>query len=208
MRGRTMKQWVTTLLAGGLLALTLFGVAIAGESEDGLAGVVVAYKRGDYATALRLVRPLAERGNATAQRLLGLMYALGNGLREDDKLAILWYRKAADQGNREAQLAIGYAYSLGQGEPHDDALSATWFRKAADQGNGEAQEDIGILYLIGKGVPQDFALAYMWFILAAVHGATAEIREDAVKHRDEAAPIMTLDQIAEAQRMAREWKPK
>jgi hypothetical protein len=57
-----MKQQIKTFLAGGLLALTLFGVAMAGPLED----AKTAYQRGDYATALQIERPLAEQGNASA----------------------------------------------------------------------------------------------------------------------------------------------
>ena len=70
------------------------GGAAAGPFEDGVA----AYKRGDYATALRLLRPLAAQGNAAAQYLLGLMYGRGDGVPQDDAEAVKWYRLAAEQG--------------------------------------------------------------------------------------------------------------
>jgi hypothetical protein len=65
--GPTVKQRITTLICCGLLALALVGVAAAGPLEDGQA----AYQRGDFATALQIFRPLAEQGNAEAQRMLG-----------------------------------------------------------------------------------------------------------------------------------------
>ncbi len=70
-----LKQFV----AGVAVAVMLTGVAVAGPFEDGVA----AYKRGDYATALRLWRPLAEQGDADAQFNLGLMYANGEGVPQD-----------------------------------------------------------------------------------------------------------------------------
>jgi hypothetical protein len=62
-----VKQRITTLVACGLLAVALIGVAVAGPLEDGQA----AYQRGDFATALQIFRPLAEQGNAAAKRMLG-----------------------------------------------------------------------------------------------------------------------------------------
>ena len=61
------------------------------------------------------------------------------------------------------------------------------------------------MYTEGKGVPQDYALAHMWFNLSASRATEAEYRDSAAKSRDELAAKMTPDQIAEAQRMAREW---
>jgi TPR repeat protein len=69
-------------------------------------------------------------------------------------------------------------------------------------GLAPAQADLGVLYWNGEGVPQDFVLAYMWLSLAA------EQEPDAVAERDLAASQMTPDEIAEEQRLAREWKPK
>ena len=78
-----------------------------------------------------------------------------------------------------------------------------WFRKAADQGDADAQLLLGSLYLTGNGVPQDYVIAHMWLNLAAAHG-----KEEAAEGRDHAEKLMTPAQIAEAQKLAREWKPK
>jgi len=89
-----VNQRIAAFLAGGVLALALFGVAAAGQFEDGGA----AYQRGDYATAMRLWLPLADKGNAFAQYAIGAMYKLGQGVPRDNAQAALWCRKAADQG--------------------------------------------------------------------------------------------------------------
>ncbi len=60
---------------------------------------MAAYQRGDYATAIRKFRPLAEQGNAEAQFNLGGMYRQGRGVPQDDAEAMKWYRKAAEQGD-------------------------------------------------------------------------------------------------------------
>jgi TPR repeat protein len=84
----------------------------------------------------------------------------------------------------------------------------TWYRKAADQGFDEAQIHLGLMYADGKGVSQDYSLAHMWLNLAASGESDGAFREMAIKNRDLVAAKMTPAQIAEAQRMAREWVPK
>ena len=79
---------------------------------------------------------------------------------------------------------------------------AEWYRLAANRGYPTAQFDLGVFYSKGEGVPQDDLLAYMWFDLAAAQGDA-----DAVKARDFTSARMTSNQIAEAQRLARDWKP-
>ena len=76
--------------------------------------------------------------------------------------------------------------------------------QAADPENTAAQFDLGVKYATGQGVPQDYVQAHMWFNLAASR-STGEMREDAVERRDQIANEMTPDQLAEAQRLAREW---
>jgi hypothetical protein len=70
----------------------------------------------------------------------------------------------------------------------------------AEQGYTPAQADLGVLYWNGQGVQQDVVLAYMWLSLAAAR------EPDAVGKRDVAASQMTPEEIAEAQRLARNWK--
>jgi TPR repeat protein len=81
-----VKRWIITLFVGGLLALALFGVAAAGQLEDGQA----AYQRGDYEAAIRLLRPVADQGNAEAQFGLGAMYVHGLGAPKDYAQAVAW----------------------------------------------------------------------------------------------------------------------
>lgn len=126
-----------------------------------------AFKQGDFETALKELRPLAEQGHAKAQLKLGIMY------------------------------------SQGQGVPQDYVQGAKWVRLAAEQGDVDAQYTLSRMYFEGLGVPHDFLLALMWTNLAAAQGSEAAIEVQNVlgeKLRD--------DQIAEAQRLAEEWKPK
>ena len=89
-----MKLRITILVACGLLALTQIGVAAAGPLEEAR----TAEQRGDYATEMALLRPLADQGNAVAQIDIGLMYEHGLGVPQDFAQAVIWYRKAADRG--------------------------------------------------------------------------------------------------------------
>ena len=81
--------------------------------------------------------------------------------------------------------------------------AAKWFRRAADQGHSLAQAYLGLSYATGLGVPQDNIHAYMWLSLAAARGD-----QDAISNRNRVARQMTPAQIAEAQKLAREWKSK
>jgi uncharacterized protein len=194
-----MNGAIKTVIVALILAAGIAESAPAEPAEDGVA----AYKRGDYVTAMRFLRPLAHQGNADAQFLLGEIYGRGRGVEQDYTTAVTWYRKAADQRHPGAQWSLGTMYQDGLGDvPRAFEAAASWYRKAADQGHVLAQSDLGTVYAKGQGVPQDYVSALMWYSLAAAKGLT-----DAAKERDVVAAQMTPAQIAEAQRMAREWKP-
>jgi formylglycine-generating enzyme required for sulfatase activity/peptidoglycan hydrolase-like protein with peptidoglycan-binding domain len=129
-----------------------------------------AYQRGDYATALRKLKPLAEQGDAKAQSNLGTMYYKGQGIRQDYAEAVNWYRKAADQEYAKAQHNLGVVYAEGQGVPQDYAKAVNWYRKAAEQGNAKAQYNLGVIFAEGQGVRQDYAKAVNWYRKAADQG--------------------------------------
>jgi TPR repeat protein len=120
---RTFKAAVAALM----LAASSAGLVAAGPFE----AAVAAYEKGlaahekAYATALRLLRPLAEQGNAVAQYNLGVMYAQGQGVSQDYAAAASWYLKAAEQGNAVAQYNIGVMYEDGQGVPQDYAVAVS-----------------------------------------------------------------------------------
>ncbi len=192
---------IAVLCAGFTLGLT--APAWAGWDE-----VMAAYQRGDYATVVRELRPLAEQGDAEAQYNLGVMYTNGQGVPQDDAEALQWYRKAAEQGNAGAQYNLGVTYNNGQGVAQDYAEAAKWYRKAGEQGVAEAQHNLGLMYRNGQGVPQDYAKAHMWYNLAAFGFPPGEGRDLAVENRDIIAKMMTPAEISEAQKLAREWKPK
>jgi hypothetical protein len=118
-------------------------------------------------------------------------------------------RPLAEQGSAEAQTALGDMYAAGHGVPQDYVEAAKWFRRAADQGFTDAQDSLARMYFNGQGVSKNYVQAHMWFNLAASHfsGGVGHLNIDAVA-RDNVAELMSPAQIAEAQRLAREWQPK
>ncbi len=162
----------------------------------------------DYAEAAKWYRRAAEQGVAAAQASLGDMYFLGLGVPQAFAEAAKWYRRAAEQGFDTAHASLGSMYRDGMGVPLDSAEAAKGYRMGAAEGDAAAQYNIGVMYARGQGVPQDYVLAHMWLDLAAARSSPGEARDRAIKGRDLAAKYMTLAQIAEAERLAREWKPK
>jgi TPR repeat protein len=217
LRLNSILRSLTSVIVAVLLSVSS---VFAGAFED----AVVAYDQKDYATALRLFQSLAEQGDAKAQGRLGFMYFQGQGVPKDDAEAAKWLRRAAEHGDAYDQFAVGAILRV-EGAVHDDAEAAKWLRRTAEQGNVLSQAMLSLMYDRGEGVPQDYVLAYMWFNLSAADanaeaGEVAEIARRygfelgevrkaplVKKYRDELAAKMTPDQIAEAQRLARQWKP-
>ncbi len=164
---------------------------------------VEAYERGDYDTALKEFRPWAEQGDASAQFYLGDMYDKGLGVPQDYQEAARWYQKAAEQGVASAQFSLAVMFFKGQGVPLDYAEAVKWYRLAAEQRHAGAQNNLGYMYYKGQGVPQNYIQAHMWASLATAQGI-----KDSAKGLEILKKKMSPAQIAEAQRLSREWKPK
>ena len=156
----------------------------------------------DEATVTAL-RKSAEQGNTTAQNRLGLLYNQGQGVPQDRLLAKQWFEKSAEQGDAGAQVNLGTLYLLGQGALESDQMALFWFRRAAEQQEALAFAKLGFMYEHGRGIPQDFIQAHMWYTLSAGRG-----EKRALVSRDQLAKQMTPAQVATAQQLAREWKPK
>jgi uncharacterized protein len=170
----------------------------------------IAFQRADYGKALKLARPLAEAGDARAEAIVGSAYYRGRGVAQSDSEAAKWFRLAADQGNAVARFTLGVMYGEGRGVPQDYAEAARWYRLAAEQGDAQAQYNLGLAYARGEGVTQDAVDAHMWFNLAAARFPANDTRNRtaAVKNRDTVANEMSSEQLAEAQKRAREWTPR
>jgi hypothetical protein len=112
-------------------------------------------------------------------------------------------RQEAEQGDRIAQFYLGFAYYMGDKIPQDRQEAAKWIRRSADQGYSIAQYVLALMYAAGFGVPKDIVREHVWLNLLAAQGL-----EFARRERDSLETEMTPAQIAEAQKLAREWKPK
>ncbi len=127
--------------------------------------------------------------------------------RGDYATALREWRPLARQGYADAQFSLGFLYAQGWGVPQVYTEAVRLYRMAAEQGDADAQFSLGLMYRKGQGVPQDYTVAlkwgHMWFNLAAAQG-----HEQARENRDIISDGMTPAQITEAQRLAREWRPK
>jgi hypothetical protein len=172
---------------------------LATAQEDALKS----YNSGDFAKALQVFRPPAEKGQGLAEYILGLMYTNAQGVSENYPEGLKWLQKAGEQGEAKAQFAVGVAYFKGLGVQKDYGEALKWYRRAADQGLGVAQYNLGAMYAKGEAVTQDIVTAHLLYGLAATSGIKA-----AAAAKDQVAKSMTPEQIAQAVKMAKDWKPK
>ncbi len=153
------------------------------------------------------LRAAAEAGDPEAQTLLGDRYwAKGGPMDVAD--AAIWYLKAAEQGHSRAQFRVGDMYRLGLPLPQDYGKMAEWYRKSAMQGDSEGQMLLGLAYAKGMGVPLDNIQAHMWLRLSLSREPDAGNRLTRQGAIDQITESMTREQIAEAERLVKDWKPQ
>ena len=189
-------------LASCIAAFLCFLIVPATYAADFAKGLD-ALDRGDYAEAVKIIRPLAESGDVRAQYRMGTMYALGNGVPRDYAQAATWLKKAAAQGNVHAQNDLGVLYDLGRGVASDPKEAAKWYRMAALQGLGAAQLGLASLYQEGQGVPRDLTEAFAWANAASQLGEA-----QGQKIQDAVSKLMTPAQYQQAQKLADEYSQK
>jgi TPR repeat protein len=161
---------VKILRVGQTLLLALaFGISFSSIAETS-ADAQAAYGRGDYPAAVRIWQELAAQGSDEARTWLGLMYARGHGVPQDDQKAVRWYRDAAEQGYPWGQTNLGYMYASGRGVARDDEEAVRLYRSAAEKDFPMAQDNLGVMYRDGRGVKRDPLLAAYWFRRAAENG--------------------------------------
>lgn len=193
-------------------------VALLKNAEQGNAadqyGLGVVYARGlgvasNYDKALKWFRKAAEQGHALAQFSLGEAYSRGVGVTQDYVEAEKWFRKAAEEGNSAAQVSLGTICIQGIGVTQNYVEAEKWFRKAAEKGNHTAQSLLGTMYAEGLGVASDYIEAYLWLTLsiAGSRDQSNPFFQKATDLRDSVCKKMTAQQIEEAQKLAKEWRP-
>ena len=141
------------LLAVLSIFLVIPAVVLGGDIEDG----ITAYEKKDYKTALNKFKPLAEKGNISAQFNLGVMYDEGQEVQMDYKEAVKWYRSAADQGHAQAQYNLGRMYYQGQGVDPDSVEAYKWLDLSAARGIKLGRENRAIIEK--KMTPREIAEA-------------------------------------------------
>ena len=126
----------------------------------------------DYATDFPKLIELAKAKNIFAQHALGLMYADGDGVKQDDVEATRWFRLAAEEKYTPAQYNLGKMYEEGRGVAKDYGEAVDWYRIAADEENAEAQCKLGMMFDEGKcGVLQNYVAAAEWYKRAMEKGS-------------------------------------
>ena len=124
-----------------------------------------------YQQAFEKALPLATRGDASAQFVVGKIYDYGNGgVKLSHETAVTWYRRAAEQGYAGAQFNLGNCYQLGEGVQQDKKQAVYWYRQAALQNDPDAQYTLGLCYASGEGVAKSARRAIEWFRLSARQG--------------------------------------
>jgi len=147
-----------------IVFLSFFPTLVSGQNFRNTGG----YREYDI---VRETRQRAEKGDGEAQYNLGVMYAQGEGVKQDNEVAAKWYRKAAEQGVSKAQVSLGIAYNTGMGAVQNDTEALRWFRKAAEQGNALAQFSLGMAHNEGTGgLPKNDTEAVEWYKKAAEQG--------------------------------------
>ena len=136
-----MKNLTRTICLTLAVLLGSTGTSWGADFDKGLA----AAKSGDFATALRELKPLAEQGDANAQFNLGFMYRRGQGVPQDYKTALKWHTLAAEQGHAGAQNNLGVMYRKGDGVPQDYVYAYMWSQIAASSGDKDASENRDIV---------------------------------------------------------------
>jgi TPR repeat protein len=173
-----------------LVAALLLGLLSAPVSAQSVKAGVEAWQRADYAAAVGIWRPLAERGDADAQFNLGQAYRLGRGVALNLSAAKTWFERAATKGHLDAQTTLGLL--LFQNGEQADGLK--WLKQAAEKGEPRAQLVYGTALYNGDGVGQDRLLGYAFVSRAAGQGLSPA--------RDTLSQLDQLMPQAERQRAA------
>lgn len=139
----------------------------------------------------------AKNGDVIAQYRLGVLYALGHGVRQDYQHAAQLFKTSAEGGVAEAQYNIAVMYGEGLGIGRNDAQAAQWYQKAAAQGNANAAFNLGVAYSNGAGVPQSMDHAAQWFRRAAAAGiVNAQFNLGLLYERGDGVPVSQLEAYA------------
>jgi hypothetical protein len=179
------------------LAWLLLALAAALPARADFEAGVAAARAGDYATALREWRPLAESGDRDAQFNLALLYENGFGVPADGLEAARWYRLAAEQDDRSAQAYLAEMYAKGLGVSRDDIEALRWYRSAAERGHAASQYNVGLFYATGRGIAPSDVQAVAWITVAEENGAAKSELLGTLKRHMSAASLREATRLVE-----------
>jgi TPR repeat protein len=209
------KAWLTKAAEAGdinaqteLAKLVAFETALAGSEKGEVAAQFAlgnAYASGkgtrkDQTRAVNWWHKAAENGYAPAQAKLARIYLTGDGVLTDFAEAEEWTRKAAETDELETVIKLARMYRYDPGPESKMREAVNLFKRAAAMGDRSALYELGVLNENGEGVQRSDVQAYMWYELAA-----SENDQTAASARDSVAKRLTTDEIAKAERLAREW---
>jgi len=163
---RSLARFFALIASGAAVLIVSVSISIP-PSQGQTSEASDAIRRGDYATAYRLLRPIAEEGDPQAQDELGVMYETGHGVPPNFDEAVKWYRRAADQRYAPAERNLGRMYEDGHGVTRNYDEAVKWYRRAAAQGLIPAYHSLGSVYEKGRGVAQSYEEAVKWYRRAA-----------------------------------------
>lgn len=187
-------------ISASILTLSAWLLA-AGLALADVKGADLAHKSGNYQLAAQLYLDEANAGNAEAQNAVAIMYAAGEGLKQDYAVAMHWFERSANLGHPDAQYNLAICYLDGMGVDKNPVLAAKWFAIAAEQGMADAQTNLGVAYYLGEGVARDLVESFKWFTIALGSGDRT-----AKSYREKMASEMDAAQIDTAKARAVAWR--
>ena len=177
------------------------------EAQASLGATYLEGTRGvskNFNEGLKWTRLAADKGNAMALCNMGVSFVTGKyGAKIDYKEAMKFFQLSAKKGYAEAQYSLGVMHAEGLGVSKNYNEAFKWNKLAAEQGLSYAQNNVGTAYSEGLGTQIDYVRAYMWYNLALANGF-----ESSKRYIINLEQKMTPQQIEQAQKLTREWKPK
>jgi len=154
--------WILTAL------ILISSPTFADDFQEGIDSL----KQKDFKAALEKLLPLAKKGDAKAQNIIGFIYYLGDETTINYGKAFKWNMKSAEQGNSNAQASLGVMYYHGDGVTQSFSEALKWYKLSAAQGDLRGQIKLGMMYKSGEGVNKDSKEAFKWLNLAAEQGGS------------------------------------
>jgi TPR repeat protein len=165
---------------------------------DDLVAALEAYQRKDYLNSFKLYQALADKGNSSAQTMIGLMYLDGLGTLQNYSLAKHWLSSAAEKGDFVAQNKLGDLFRDGTKFSKDYKSAIKWYKSASIQGSIHAQLNLGMMFELGLGTTKNYQIAHMWYNIASRLNSESWV----TNYRNSLETKMTSNEVIEAQRYA------